>query len=267
MNRRPPRFQSAKRAGHDSQAPSTLWLFGLHSVDEALRNGHRIKHRLIVTRNAAAKLKGAIEESGIQCELADARNFRAPIDKGSVHQGAALEVSPLSPPALEELARNNQKQVPFVLLDRVTDPHNVGAILRTAWALGAAAVVAPARHSPPETGALAKSASGALEHVPFLRVRNLGRAIKSLQDEGYLVAGFDSDSGRSMNSARMELSNKPLCLVFGSEGSGLREGTRGNCDIVLAIGSKNAPVPLNVSNAVAIALHAVTEDRPAIKGS
>ena len=168
-----------------------IWLFGLHAVDAALRNPGRVKHRLVLTRNAAAKLREAIAVSGMRHEEVDPRRFRVPIDSGSVHQGAALEASPLLQRSLDSVVKDCRPGSPLIVLDRVTDPHNVGAIIRSAGAFGAAGVIAPARHSPPETGALAKSSSGAIENVPYVRIGNLAAAMEFMQGSGVLLAGFD----------------------------------------------------------------------------
>ena len=158
-------------------APETVWLFGLHAVRDALLNPRREKLRLVLTRNAADRLGAeAIAAGGLEPEIADPRKFPAPIDPGSVHQGAALEVKPLDWGRLADVAQGGT----LVLLDRVTDPHNVGAVLRSAEVFGADAVIAPARHSAPETGALAKTASGALERQPYLRVKNLADTVEEL---------------------------------------------------------------------------------------
>ena len=167
-----------KERGKRAAAAETLWLFGLHAVRDALVNPARDKLRLVVTRNAADKLAEAIAESGLTPDLADPRKFPVPLDPGSVHQGAALEVRALDWGRLADLCEPGQGAPRLVLLDRVSDPHNVGAILRSAEVFGARAVIAPHRHSAPETGALAKTASGALERQPYLRVGNLGDAMQ-----------------------------------------------------------------------------------------
>ena len=166
--------EKARRAA----AAETVWLFGIHAVRDALMNPAREKLRLVVTKNAADRLADAIAEAGIAPEMSDPRKFAAPIDAGSVHQGAALEVKPLDWGRLEDVAVGVPGRAPrLILLDRVTDPHNVGAILRSAEVFGASAVIAPRHHSAPETGALAKTASGALERQPYFRVRNLSDTI------------------------------------------------------------------------------------------
>jgi 23S rRNA (guanosine2251-2'-O)-methyltransferase len=247
--------ERAKRAA----AAETLWLFGLHAVRDPLMNPARERLRLVVTRNAADKLAEAIAAGGLEPEIADPRKFPVPLDPGSVHQGAALEVKPLDWGRLEDIALSNGTGAPrLVLLDRVSDPHNVGAILRSAEVFGAAAVIAPARHSAPETGALAKTASGALERQPYLRVPNLGNAIETLKDMGYIVLGLDGEGEAEIGTLAATLTDRPVALVLGAEGPGLRERTRDLCDHLVRIDAAGEFGSLNVSNAAAVSLYAVT---------
>jgi len=226
-------------------------------VRDALENPRREKLRLIVTRNAADKLSEAIAASGLEPEMADPRRFTAPLDPGSVHQGAALEVKPLDWGPLSEVCLGDGAQAPrVVLLDRVTDPHNVGAILRSAEVFGARAVIAPRHHAAPETGALAKTASGALERQPYLRVRNLADAITELQGMGYVVLGLAGEAEASIESALEGRRDRPVALVLGAEGPGLRPRTRETVDALVHIGFASDFGSLNVSNAAAVALYA-----------
>ncbi|MDD9739292.1 MULTISPECIES: 23S rRNA (guanosine(2251)-2'-O)-methyltransferase RlmB [Marinovum] len=245
--------EQAKRAA----AAETVWLFGIHAVRDALENPAREKLRLIVTRNAAAKLDAAIAASGLTPEEADPRKFPAPIDPQSVHQGAALEVKPLAWGSLEDVAlADGPGAQRLLLLDRVTDPHNVGAILRSAEVFGARAVIAPRHHSAPETGALAKTASGALERQPYLRVRNLADTILALQEMGYIVLGLAGEAEQTIEQALEGRADRPVALVLGAEGPGLRERTRETCDALVRIDFAGAFGSLNVSNAAAVALYA-----------
>ncbi len=237
---------------------TTVWLFGLHAVRDALLNPARKKLRLIVTKNAADKLADAIAESGVTPELADARKFSAPLDPNSVHQGAALEVKPLEWGSLSDLLGETTQTV--LLLDRVTDPHNVGAILRSAEVFGAAAVIAPARHAAPETGALAKSASGALERQPYLRVKNLSAAMNELKELGFFLIGLAGEADVSLERALAKAGAR-VALVLGAEGPGLREKTRETCDMLAKIDFQGAFGSLNVSNAAAVALYAADRQR------
>ncbi|MEP2473847.1 MAG: RNA methyltransferase, partial [Paracoccaceae bacterium] len=192
-----PKWVVQKEQDKKMQGRETVWLFGLHAVRDALMNPHREKLRLIVTLNAENKLADAIEASEVKPEVVEPRKFAAPLDPGSVHQGAVLEVNPLEWGRLEDVCIGPAAPR-VVLLDRVTDPHNVGAILRSAEVLGASAVVGTRHHSAPETGALAKTASGALERQPYIRVRNLSDAIIELQKMGYLVLGLDGDATQTI---------------------------------------------------------------------
>lgn len=236
----------------------TVWLFGLHAVRDALMNPARAKLRLVATKNAADKLADAIAAAGIAPEIVDPRKFDVPIDEGSVHQGVALEVRPLNWGRLEEVCITGQGAPLVVLLDRVTDPHNVGAILRSAEVFGARAVIAPARHSAPETGALAKTASGALERQPYLRVTNLAEAMEALKEMGFLLLGLDGEADTTLDEALRDAGSRPIGLVLGAEGPGLRDKTRDTCDRLVRIPFAGAFGSLNVSNAAAVGLYAVS---------
>ncbi|MFD1912232.1 23S rRNA (guanosine(2251)-2'-O)-methyltransferase RlmB [Halodurantibacterium flavum] len=244
--------ERAKRAA----AAETVWLFGLHAVRDALLNPARKRLRLVLTRNAADRLADAVAESGMEPEIVDPRKFDVPIDPGSVHQGAALEVRPLDWGRLEDHAIAGAGQPLLVLLDRVTDPHNVGAILRSAEVFGARAVIGPLHHAAPETGALAKTASGALERQPYLRVRNLGDSMEALRAMGYVLIGLAGEAGMSLEEGLAETGQRPLALVLGAEGPGLRERTRDLCDHLVRIPFAGDFGSLNVSNAAAVALYA-----------
>ncbi len=250
-----PKWVIEKEQSRKAAASETVWLFGLHAVRDALMNPTRQKLRLIVTRNARDKLAEAIDFSGVQPEETDPRKFTAPIDAGSVHQGAALEVKPLDWGGLAEncVGREHPR---VILLDRVTDPHNVGAILRSAEVLGASAVIGTRHHSAPETGALAKAASGALERQPYLRVRNLADAIIELQGMGFLVLGLDGEASETVESALAGKLHRPVALVLGAEGPGLRQKTKETVDLLVKIDAAGGFGSLNVSNAAAIALYA-----------
>jgi len=254
--KKPRRVIDKERAKKAARA-ETVWLFGLHAVRDALDNPRREKLRLIVTRNAADRLAPAIDASGMVPEIADARRFTAPLDPGSVHQGAALEVRPLDWGSLAEVALRDGPGAPrLVLLDRVSDPHNVGAILRSAEVFGARAVIAPRHHAAPETGALAKSASGALERQPYLRVRNLADAIIELQGMGYLVLGLAGEAQTGIEAALDGRRDRPVALVLVAEGPGLRPRTRAVADALVRIDVAGDFRSLNVSNAAAVALYA-----------
>lgn len=250
-----PKWVVEKEQAKKAASAETVWLFGLHAVRDALLNPKREKLRLIVTLNAHDKLAEAIAESGVEPEIVDPRKFKAPIDPNSVHQGAVLEVKPLNWGGLAECCIG--AEVPRVLLlDRVTDPHNVGAILRSAEVLGASAVIGTRHHSAPETGALAKTASGALERQPYLRMRNLADTITELQSMGFLVLGLDGEAEETIEQVLEGRTGDPVALVLGAEGPGLRQKTKETVDKLVKIDAAGGFGSLNVSNAAAIALYA-----------
>ena len=256
-NMKKPKWVVEKEQAKKAQGAETVWLFGLHAVRDALMNPAREKLRLMVTKNAQDKLSDAIAEAGITPELVDPRKFRPPIDPQSVHQGAALEVKPLNWGGLADRAIPTDDLPPrLVLLDRVTDPHNVGAILRSAEVFGAQAVIGTRHHSAPETGALAKTASGALERQPYLRMRNLADTIVELQNMGYLVLGLDGEADQSIDEALEGRRDRAVALVLGAEGPGLRQKTKETVDQLVKIDFARGFGSLNVSNAAAVALYA-----------
>jgi 23S rRNA (guanosine2251-2'-O)-methyltransferase len=238
----------------------SVWLFGIHAVRDALLNPRREKLRLVLTKNAADKLADALPP-GPEPEIRDARKFDVPLDEGSVHQGAALEARPLNWGSLADLAVLGEGRPLLIFLDRVTDPHNAGAILRSAEVFGARAVIAPRHHSAPETGALAKAASGALERQPYLRVTNLADAMQQCRDAGYTLLGLDGAAEVTLDGALAPLAGRPLGLVLGAEGPGLRDRTRETCDALVRIPAAGAFGSLNVSNAAAVALYAASRLR------
>jgi 23S rRNA (guanosine2251-2'-O)-methyltransferase len=225
----------------------------------ALGNPERRCRRLLVTAEAGHALAGRLERLlALRPGLGRETPSRGEIERllpGAVHQGLALEVEPLAEPTLETVldrgARGNDAVL--VVLDQVTDPHNVGAVLRSAAAFGALAVVTTERHAPAATAALAKAASGALETTPLLRVTNLARALEEIKEAGFWCAGLAQDAAGSLAEARLE---GRIALVLGAEGGGLRRLTRAHCDVLLRIPmATSAAASLNVSNAAAIALY------------
>jgi 23S rRNA (guanosine2251-2'-O)-methyltransferase len=255
---RKPAWVVDKERTRRAEAKETVWLFGLHAVRDALLNPAREKLRLVLTRNAADRLAEAIAASGLEPEIVDPRRFEVPIDEGSVHQGAALEARPLDWGRLEEVCISGRGAPLVVLLDRVTDPHNVGAVLRSAEVFGARAVIAPRHHSAPETGALAKTASGALERQPYLRVTNLADAMAALREMGFVLIGLEGSAGVTLQQAVADAGGRAVGLVLGAEGPGLRERTRETCDVLARIPHAGAFGSLNVSNAAAVALYEAT---------
>lgn len=231
-----------------------VYLYGMHTVRAALDNPNRIKKVLLATPNALNRLKESGEIGKVPVKETTPKELDRLLGEDAVHQGAALEVDPVSRFGLDDI---HPLQL-VVVLDHITDPHNVGAILRTACAFGADAVITTARHSPRETGVMAKSASGALDLVPMIEVRNLGDALEKLKGRGMLVLGFDSESELQL---KPRTDNRPMAIVMGAEGKGLRQRTRELCDEVVKLDMPGPIKSLNVSNAAAIALFAATAGR------
>ncbi len=235
-----------------------VWLYGLHAVKAALANPRRRHHRLLLSDEAAEALRGDASVSNalesIAVEATNRDGIGRVLPPGAVHQGAALLTEPLTDVALEDVldrAAEAEKSV-LLVLDQVTDPQNVGAILRSAAAFGADAVLGPDRHAPPETGALVKAASGAVEIVPLVRVVNLARALEDLKKAGFWIAGLDGQAPQTLAAADM---TGKVALVLGAEGEGLRRLTRDHCDILVRLPISERMESLNVSAAAAVALY------------
>jgi 23S rRNA (guanosine2251-2'-O)-methyltransferase len=232
--------------GGDADAP--VILYGWHTVTAALANPARRFRRLLATENAIRRLADEGIAPKVTPELVRPDALAARLTPDAVHQGLVAEADPLPSPAIEELAHAGI----VLVLDQITDPHNVGAILRTAAAFAVAAIVTTARHSPEATGVLAKSASGALELVPIVLVQNLARGLAALKEQGFLLVGLDSAAAD--NLAALELTS-PLALVLGAEGKGLRQLTGETCDRLARLDLPGEIKSLNVSNAAALALY------------
>lgn len=231
-------------------------LYGIHSVHEALANPARKHHRLLATENGLLRLSEDLTLP-IQAEVVKPDAINALLPPDAVHQGVYLETFRLPLLRLEAMPQDRI----IVALDQVTDPHNVGAILRSAAAFGVGALLTTFRNSPDVSGVLAKAASGALEHVPIVGVTNLGRALASLQEEGFLLVGLDSEAPEEFHDLPLRM---PLVLVLGAEGKGLRQSTRTLCNHLARLDLPGAIRSLNVSNAAAISLYAVSRG---LKGS
>jgi len=222
-----------------------------------MRNPARRIHRLLLTENAERRLIEAVGPITAPIERVAPRDLDRLLGPDTVHQGVALETEPLPEPQWDALARASGGR-PLIVLDQVTDPHNVGAILRSSAVFGASGLVMTHRHSPPLNGVLAKSASGALEIIPVALVGNLARALEELREVGFTIVGLDG----AAESAIEDLDwTAPTALVMGSEGKGLRELTRKTCDTLVRISSDGPAASLNVSNAAAIALYAAMRGR------
>ena len=226
-------------------------IYGVHPVVEALKNPRRKIYSLKASKNAADRLAAEIAARGLTPEIVHPNVLDRRLGPDAVHQGLLMEARPLDQPRLDQI----EKSGIVVLLDQVTDPHNVGAILRSCAAFNVTALVATARHSPEASAVLFKSASGAYEHVPFVKVTNLARAIQELKDAGFRILGLDSDAPEEISQVD---ATPPIAIVLGAEGKGLRQLTRDSCDHLVRL-AMNGPIrSLNVSNACAVSLYALT---------
>jgi len=240
------RFERARREALRGAGEAPVVMYGWHTVTAALGNPARHIRKLLATENAARRLteEGFTQEPEVVRPGAIAER----LTPDAVHQGLYLETDPLPAPAIEDLPAKGV----VLVLDQITDPHNVGAIFRSAAAFGATAIVTTARHSPDATGALAKAASGALEYVPLINVQNLARGLAALKASGFLVIGLDSSGEADLAALALR---SPLALVLGAEGKGLRQLTKETCDQVARIDLPGAIKSLNVSNAAALSLY------------
>ncbi len=247
----PPAFrQRPPSPPGEAAADGLLRLYGLHTVRAAIDNPRRRIKRMLVTRNAAERLEiGDIAALPFPAEMVEPRDIDKITGSEAVHQGVVIEAEPLKPKRLDALGDTRL----VLVLDQVTDPHNVGAIMRSAVAFGAGALITTARHSPQESGVLAKAASGALEHIDQIEVRNLAEALGQLHDSGYQTIGLDSDGPAELEQS---FSSEKIALVLGAEGKGLRQKTRETVTTLARLDMPGVIRSLNVSNAAAVALYA-----------
>ena len=246
-----PAFKPRQPVAPGDPAPDGLVrLYGIHTVRAALDNKARKISRMLVTRNAAERLElGDIAALPFAAEIVEPRDIDKITGSDAVHQGVVIEARPLQPKPLDALGDTNL----VVVLDQVTDPHNVGAVMRSAVAFGAGALIVTSRHSPTESGVLAKSASGALEHIDLIEVRNLAEALGQLHEAGFATIGLDSEGPAEMEKS---FTGQKIALVLGAEGKGLRQKTRETVTALARLDMPGAIRSLNVSNAAAVALYA-----------
>ena len=234
----------------DNPADGLVRLYGLHTVRAALDNPRRKFRKMLVTRNAQERLDIAdIAALPFSAQLVEPREIDRITGSDAVHQGVMVEAEPLRPKRLDQLAATNL----VIVLDQVTDPHNVGAIMRSAVAFGAGALITTARHSPQESGVLAKAASGALEHIDHIEVRNLADALRELHDAGFQTIGLDSEGPAILEAS---LAGERIALVLGAEGKGLRQKSRETVSTLARLDMPGEIRSLNVSNAAAVSLYA-----------
>lgn len=251
MRGRAGRMQGGRGSGRASTGQVRLW--GRHAVEAALKNPARQHRKLWATREGVASLDGELP-SDFPIEWADGADLARLVARDAPHQGLVLETAALDDVFLDDVVGDDDDERPVLVLDQVTDPHNVGAILRSAAAFGAAAIVTQDRHAPPESGVLAKSASGALEIMPWVRVVNLARALESLAEAGYWRIGLAGEAEATLADA---LPAGRVALIVGAEGEGMRHNIAAHCDALARLPISDAMESLNVSNAAAIALYAV----------
>ncbi|MCB1466724.1 MAG: RNA methyltransferase [Rhizobiaceae bacterium] len=244
--------QSARPAISAAAAPADgiVRLYGLHTVRAALDNPKRHVLKMLVTRNAMERLDIAdLTSLPFEAEMVEPREIDRVTGSDAVHQGVTIDARQLTPKKLDALGDTHL----VVVLDQVTDPHNVGAILRSAVAFGAGALITTARHSPAESGVLSKSASGALEHIDHIEVRNLAEALERLHEAGFQTVGLDSEGDAELEHV---FASNRIALVLGAEGKGLRQKTRATVNALARLDMPGAIRSLNVSNAAAVALYA-----------
>ena len=244
------RMQGGRGSGRGAQGHVRLW--GRHAVEAALKNPARSHRKLWATREGLASLDGELPPD-FPVEYADVSDLARLVARDAPHQGLVLDCEPLDDIHLSEVLAGDPAR-PIVVLDQVTDPHNVGAILRSAAAFDAVALVTQDRHAPPEGGVIGKAASGALEVVPWVRVVNLARALEELAEGGYWRLGLTGEAESTLADA---LPAGPVALVLGAEGEGMRHNIEAHCDALARLPIGEAMESLNVSNAAAIALYAV----------
>jgi 23S rRNA (guanosine2251-2'-O)-methyltransferase len=234
--------------GREQSPDGPAILYGWHTVAAALANPERHIRKLMLTENAARRLADEHIDTRVTPEIVRPALIDQRLGPDAVHQGLLVEADPLPSPDIDTLTQEGI----VLVLDQITDPHNVGAIMRSAAAFAVKAIVTTARHSPEATGVLAKSASGALELVPLVTVQNLARALTELNDQGFMTVGLDSEGGEDLGSITLR---EPLALVLGAEGKGLRQLTRETCSAVARLDMPGEIKSLNVSNAAVLALY------------
>jgi 23S rRNA (guanosine2251-2'-O)-methyltransferase len=245
-----PVWRERPAVGASPVAGGLVRLYGLHTVRAALGNPARVIKRMLVTKNALDRLEIAdVAALPFAVEICDPKAIDKEAGSDAVHQGVVVEAEPLAPKRLEDLADTSL----VLVLDQVTDPHNAGAIMRSATAFNAGALITANRHSPLESGVLAKAASGALELMPHIEVRNLSEALSELQALGFQTIGLDSEGGEELENS---FDGKKIALVLGAEGKGLRQKTRETVSKLARISMPGAIKSLNVSNAAALSLYA-----------
>ena len=242
---------------HNSQADKGfLWIYGQHAVEAALANPNRQKGKIRSVRPLPDS-----QTHGVAVEIVSKPELDSLCPEGAVHQGIAMQVKPLAPVFLDDVLKEKRQREVLLILDQVTDPHNIGAILRSAAAFNASAVLLADAHAPEETPTLVKSSCGGIEVVPLIRVSNLARAMETLKKNGFWILGLD---GKAKKSVFEEKLPDKTAFVLGSEGEGLRRLTEENCDLLIKLPISPKMESLNVSNAAAIALYEFSRQKASV---
>ena len=236
-----------------------IWLYGYHSVKSALENVNRKKFQLICTKNALYKLDKVFKKINVKTTIIDSKAFSNFLDTSAVHQGIALEVEPLIRNNINEIFLSLDNDDIIIILDRIKDPQNVGAIIRSAEILGCKAIIGSTYHCAQETGSLVKAASGAFEKLPYFSVANIANAIEIVKKNGFLTIGLDHSGSNSIVYLLKNLKKQPIACILGSEEKGMRYLTKRKCDHLVKINTYSELNILNVSNAAAISLFAIRE--------
>ncbi|MEQ8825196.1 MAG: 23S rRNA (guanosine(2251)-2'-O)-methyltransferase RlmB [Filomicrobium sp.] len=251
--------RNRQKPDYRKERPEEIQIFGLHAAEAVLNNPKRQILSATMTENAAKKLAPQLRERDLEPEKATPKQLDRKLGADTVHQGVFLECEPLPEPDLDDLIVAAGEGRPLIVLDQVTDPHNVGAILRSGAVFGCGGLIMTRRNSPPLSGVLAKSASGGLEYVPVHLATNLARALTSLKDAGVVTIGLDGEAETTLHTGIEQ--KHPTALVLGAEGKGLRQLTKETCDQLCRIETTGALASLNVSNAAAIAFHLFAMNR------
>lgn len=250
--------RSRGRGAEQRTESGGIWLWGIHAVRAALANPARKSRKLLISGSAEPELRALAVKSKVLVETADHHAIDRALPRDAVHQGVALLTTPLAEADIHDAIEGIPEPRRLILLDQVTDPHNLGAILRSSAAFGVCGVIVQDRNSPPEGGVLAKAASGALELVPVVRVVNIARALDELGELGFLRVAMADEAAEPIEDVDL---SRDVVLVLGAEGEGLRRLTREKCDVAVRLPTRPEMPSLNVSNAAAVALYACCVQR------
>ena len=253
------KFSKYKPFKTNQYSNKKIWLYGYHSVIAAIENINRKKYRLVCTKNALNKLRDNVKKLTINTSIIDTKDFSSFLNENAVHQGFALEVDPLERDDISDIFFEQNDNDIIIVLDRIKDPQNVGAIIRSAEILGCKAIIGSTYHCAQETGGLVKAASGAFERLPYYNVTNISNILQNLREFGFLIIGLDHSGNVSIADLLKNLKKQPIVCILGSEEKGMRYLTKQKCDHLVKINTYSNFNILNVSNAAAITIFAIRE--------